>query len=437
MGAELLRIIDAIHREKKIDKEIVLRGIRLALASAARKHYKLEEDAVIDIDISEKGDISALIEGRTVTPEELGRIAAQTAKQVIIQKIREAEQDVIFEEYQGRIGTLVIGTVQRFEGPNIVINLGKTEGVLPRSEQIYSESYQPGDRLRLFVSDVKRVGAKTRIIVSRTDPALVRLLFQMEIPEIAEEIIAIRSIAREAGYRTKVAVESHDSKVDCVGACVGVRGSRIKSIVEELNGEKIDIVRWSDDPTELVSESLKPAKVGQIFLDAETDGATVVVDDAQLSLAIGRRGQNVRLASRLSGYDIDIVSKTQLAERASESIQELAGIPEIDDELALVLYREGYEVLQDLADAGEATLAAIPQVSPEKALEIMARLRLMAEEYAKSSESEEDGDSDDGAKPADVSAEDPADSQETAPADAPGDTDDTSQDTGDAADPAT
>ncbi len=407
MGVELLRIVDAIHRDKKIDKDIVLRGIESALASAARKHYKLDDTAGIEISIDEKsGDISAIIDGKRVAPTELGRIAAQTAKQVIIQKIREAEQDVLFEEYQGRIGTLVNGVVQRFEGPTVIINLGKTEGVLPRSEQVYSESYQPGDRLRLYILDVKRVGSKTRIVLSRADPRLVQLLFQLEIPEIAENIIVIKSIAREAGYRSKVAVQSFDSKVDCVGACVGVRGSRIKSIVEELNGEKIDIVRWSDAPTEFVSESLKPAKVDQIYLDKDTTTATVVVDDSQLSLAIGRRGQNVRLASRLSGWEIEIVSKTQLTERAIEGVAELAGIPEIGEDLARHLYREGFESLQDLADAGEEVLAGIAAVGPEKALEIMARLRQMAEEYARSSEGEsgedsvqEDADNTDGESP--------------------------------------
>lgn len=385
MGSELLRIVDAIHRDKKIDKEIVLRGIRSALVSAARKHYRLDEDAGIEIEINqETGDISAIIDGEVVTPEELGRIAAQTAKQVIIQKIREAEQDVLYEEYQGRVGTLINGIVRRFEGPNAIISLGKTEGIVPRSEQIYSESYQPGDRLRLYILDVKRAGARTRIILSRAASNLVERLFELDVPEIAEKIIAIKSIAREAGYRTKIAVESSNPKVDCVGACVGVRGSRIKSIVEELNGEKIDIVRWSDDPQELVTESLKPAKVGQIYLDDATGVATVVVDESQLSLAIGRRGQNVRLASRLSGWEIEIVSRQQLAERATESVTELSSIPEIDEALAGRLYNEGFESLQDIADAGEGALAEIPAVDPGKALEIMARLRRMAEEYAKS-----------------------------------------------------
>ncbi len=390
MSGELLRIVDAIHRDKRIDKEIVLRGIKSALASAARKHFRLSEDASIEIEIDqETGDISAVIDGGVIAPEELGRIAAQTAKQVIIQKIREAEQDVLFEEYQGRVGTLINGVVRRFEGPNAIISLGKTEGIVPRSEQIYSESYQPGDRLRLYVLDVKRVGSKTRIVLSRAASELVELLFELEVPEIAEKIISIRSIAREAGYRTKIAVESSDPKIDCVGACVGVRGSRIKSIVEELNGEKIDIVRWSDDPQELVAESLKPAKVGQIYLDEESGVATVVVDESQLSLAIGRRGQNVRLASQLSGWEIEIVSKQQLAERAAEAIAELSSIPEIDEALADRLYSEGFESLQDLADAGESAIAEIAAVGPEKALAIMTRLRLIAEEYARTQDQPE------------------------------------------------
>ncbi len=390
MGAELLRIVDAIHRDKNIEKEIVFRGIELALSSAARKHYNLTDASQVDIAIGrDDGEITAVIDSRKVEPEELGRIAAQTAKQVIIQKIREAEQDVLYDDYLKRVGTLVHGTVQRFEGANVIINLGKAEGILPRSEQIYSESYQPGDRLRLHISEVKKTGSKVRIVVSRTDPQLVQRLFEMEVPEIAEHIIAIKSIAREAGYRSKIAVESNDPKIDCVGACVGVRGSRIKSIVEELNGEKIDIVRWSDNPYELVAEALKPAKVGDIYLEESEHMATVVVDDSQLSLAIGRRGQNVRLASRLSRWDIDIVSKTQLAERANESISELASIAPIGDETAAVLYRAGFETLQDLADAGTEKLAAMPGIGPQKALEIMASLREMAEEYAKKVAKEE------------------------------------------------
>ena len=390
MGGELLRIVDAIHRDKNIDKEIVFKGIELALSSASRKHYGLADSSVVTIKIGRQdGEISAVIDGRKVEPEELGRIAAQTAKQVIIQKIREAEQDVLFVEFLKRVGTILHGTVQRFEGANVIINLGKAEGILPRGEQIYSESYQPGDRLRLFISEVKKLGSKVRIILSRTDPQLVRRLFEMEVPEIAENIISIRSIAREAGYRSKIAVESSDAKIDCVGACVGVRGSRIKSIVEELNGEKIDIVRWNNNPHELVSESLKPAKVGEIYLDEEAHVATVVVDDSQLSLAIGRRGQNVRLASRLSGWDIDIVSKSQLAERAAESIVELSSIPVIDKDLAAVLRREGFESLQDLADAGTDALGGIGGVGPEKAREIMANLEKMAKEYAETKGEEE------------------------------------------------
>lgn len=393
MGVELLRIVDAIHRDKNIDKEIVFRGIELALQSASRKHYGLDDTSKVDIVIGrDDGEINASIDGRSVEPEELGRIAAQTAKQVIIQKIREAEQDVLFDEYGQRVGTLVNGIVQRFEGPNVIINLGKTEGVLPRSEQIYSESYQPGDRLRLYISEVKKVGSKVRIVLSRTDSNLVKRLFEMEVPEIAEGIIAIRSIAREAGYRSKIAVESSDPKIDCVGACVGVRGSRIKSIVEELNGEKIDIVRWNDRPADFVAESLKPAKVGDIYLDEESGTATVVVDDSQLSLAIGRRGQNVRLASRLAGWEIEITSKTQIAERATEIISELAGLDEIDEDMAGILYRNGFESLQDLADVGVDGLSAIEGIGPEKALAIMEHLRLIAEEYAKGVSSDEEGD---------------------------------------------
>ncbi|KPJ53183.1 MAG: hypothetical protein AMS16_05575, partial [Planctomycetes bacterium DG_58] len=309
MNGELLRLVDAIHRDKNIDRDILLEGIEQALASAARKVYGSEE-ITVTID-RETGDISALDGDTPIDPVSLGRIAAQTAKQVMIQKIREAERDVIFEEYQDRKGQLVTGTVQRFEGGSLIVNLGKTEGILPRGEQIPGEVYQPGDRIRVLVLDVRKVGPRVKIILSRTHPDLIRRLFELEVPEVSEKIIEIKDLSREAGQRTKIAVSSIDSKVDCVGACVGVRGSRIKNIVDELNGEKIDIVRWNESPEVLIMAALKPAEISSIDLDPENMRARVIVPEDQLSLAIGKKGQNVRLASKLSSWELDIVSEAE------------------------------------------------------------------------------------------------------------------------------
>jgi N utilization substance protein A len=312
--SELLRLVDSLHREKDIDTESVFKGIESALLSAARKHLGASENLVVSID-RRTGEVSAKDGDREIDPSDLGRIAAQTAKQVMIQKIREAERDAISHDFADRVHTVVGGTVQRFEGPNIVVNLAKTEGFLPRSEQIFSENYHVGERLRAMVLEVRAVGTRVRVVLSRSHPEFVRRLFELEVPEVSEGLVEIKAIAREAGYRTKIAVNSLDPRVDSVGACVGVQGSRIKSIVDELNGEKIDIVRWSDQMDGLIANTLKPAEIESISLDPERRHALVIVPEDQLSLAIGKRGQNVRLAAKLTGWDIDIKpSATQKAE---------------------------------------------------------------------------------------------------------------------------
>lgn len=317
----LLRLVDSLHRDKEIAKEVVFQGIESALTTAARKHFKSPEVISIQID-RHTGEIVAMDGDRKIDPSELGRITAQTAKQVIIQKIREAERDVIYEDYNSRKGAIVSGTVQRFEGSTMVINLGKTEGVLHKSEQIADEHYNKGERIRATIFDVKKVGTRVKIMLSRAHTDFVRRLFELEVPEIAEGTIEIKALAREPGHRTKIAVVSSDPNVDCVGACVGVRGSRIKNIVDELNGEKIDIIRWSDEPEALLPNALKPAEVSGIILSAENQVATIVVPNDQLSLAIGKRGQNVRLASRLTAWDIDIITESELEERQKASVLE-------------------------------------------------------------------------------------------------------------------
>ena len=304
---ELLRLVDTLHREKDIDAESVFEGIEAALLSAARKHLGASDDLIVTID-RETGEIVARDGDREIDPSELGRIAAQTAKQVMIQKIREAERDSISQEFTARVGTLVAGIVQRFEGPNIIVSLHRTEGLLPRSEQIFNETYHVGERIRAMILEVRAVGTRVRVVLTRSHPDFVKELFHIEVPEVTEHLVEIAGIAREPGHRTKIAVHSIDPRVDCVGACVGVQGSRIKSIVDELNGEKIDIVRWSDEIDVLIANTLRPALIDTIDLDEETKHAIITVPDDQLSLAIGKRGQNVRLAAKLTGWDIDIQS---------------------------------------------------------------------------------------------------------------------------------
>ena len=304
-GAEILRIIDALHRDKDIDKEYLFQSLEFALASAARKKFEAGEELQVHID-RKSGKAEAFLGDKQVELVDLGRIGAQVAKQVMIQRHREAEQDVVLSQYEDKKDQLVTGTVQRVEAGNYIINLGKVEGILPRSEVVRGEVYNIGDRVKALITEVKKVGLRVRIILSRTSPSLVRRLFEVEVPEIADGVIEIKRVAREPGYRTKIAVASADMRVDCIGACVGIRGTRIKSITEELNGEKIDIIRWNESVEALILNALRPAEIADIKLDAEKNVATVRVTEDQLSLAIGRRGQNVRLASRLTGWEINL-----------------------------------------------------------------------------------------------------------------------------------
>ncbi|MBU0755572.1 MAG: transcription termination factor NusA [Planctomycetes bacterium] len=331
-GEELIRLIDTIHRDKDIGKEVLFEAIEAALLTAVRKRYGEREELAIEIE-RETGEIIAWDgdeEAEDVDLNELGRIAAQTAKQVIIQKIRDAERDVIYGDFEHKVNAIVTGTVQRIEGGNIIVNLGKAEGIIPRHEKVRSENYNPGDRIKAIIYDVKKVGPKVKIMLSRTDPEIVKKLFELEIPEIAEHVIEIKNIAREPGFRTKIAVSSVDSRVDCIGACVGIRGSRIKSITDELNDEKIDIIRWNESAEVLIINALKPAQIHSMTLDERNMVAQVLVPDDMLSLAIGRKGQNVRLATKLTGWDIKIesLSKAFHGGGDQEEDPEIAGVRE-------------------------------------------------------------------------------------------------------------
>jgi transcription termination/antitermination protein NusA len=346
---ELLRIVDSLHRDKNIDPEIVFQAIEAALVTAAKRQYGEESNIVVRI-TRENGAIDAACNGETLDPEEMiGRIGAQTAKQVIIQKIREAERDALIDEYQEQIGQLVSGIIQRSEGGAATVTLGSLEAILPRSEQIPGESHHANERIRAVIFEVKPQGSRVKVVLSRTRPQLVQRLFEQEIPEIAEGVITVNAIAREPGYRSKVAVSSSDQRVDCVGACVGVRGNRIKNIVDELAGERIDIVRWSDDPEVLIPNALQPAEVDQVLLCDMIGRAIVLVREDQLSLAIGRRGQNVRLASKLCGWDIEIMTADELEEQIERAVAGFNILEGVNEELAQALVEQGYLSYDDLS----------------------------------------------------------------------------------------
>ncbi len=309
---DFLRMIDVIHRDKDIPKEVIFLALEEALALGARKRLGAGEDLVVKID-RKTGDVSMEDDEEVYEfdLQELGRIAAQAVKQVMLQKFREAERDVLYDEYENRVGQLVNGNVQRYDGDELVVNLGKVEAYLPKEERVRGETFAPGDRIRAIVIEVRKDGPRVRIIISRAHADLVRSLFELEVPEIADSIIEIKRVVREPGYRTKMAVISQDPKIDCIGACVGVRGSRIKAVIDELRGERIDIIRWSDSLETLIMNGLKPATIhlDNIYPDVDKRTAVVIVDEDQQSLAIGKKGQNVRLASRLCGWDIDIKTR--------------------------------------------------------------------------------------------------------------------------------
>ncbi len=305
--SEILRFVDTIHRDKEIDKEMIFQAIEAAYLTSVRK--KLGDSESIRVAVDRKSGEIQIYDGELkLDVEDLGRIAASTGKQVLFQKIREAERDVIYDEYIQKLNRLVSGVVQRIEGQNMIISLGKVEGFLPRSEQVPGEKFRIGERIKTLVREIKKNANRVRIVLSRSSPELVRALFELEVPEIADKTIEIKGIAREPGYRTKIAVTTIDNNVDCVGACVGVRGARIKNIVDELFGEKIDIIRWNESIEVLIMNTLKPAEISSMDLDFEIRKAKVYVKPDQQSIAIGKRGQNVRLASKLTGWDIDIVT---------------------------------------------------------------------------------------------------------------------------------
>ena len=356
MNADFLDALRQIEKEKEIPLEVLLSTIESALETAYKKNYAATGDVRVRVSSSKGGfhvfcekDVVEEVENShtevtveqaraydpeaqcgdvieiEVTPENFGRIAAQTAKQVVVQRIREAERERVYEEFGERVGEVLTGTVQRREQRNVFVNLGKIEALLPPAEQVPTEPYRFNDRIKVYILEVRRTPKGPQVVVSRTHPSLIRRLFELEVPEIAEGIVTIKSVAREPGARTKVAVISSDEKVDPMGACVGHRGSRVQSVVNELYDEKIDIVRWNENIEKFIGEALSPAKSISVSCDQETKTALVIMPDGQLSLAIGKSGQNVRLAARLTGWRIDIRSEAQITKAETEGEETVAG----------------------------------------------------------------------------------------------------------------
>lgn len=371
---ELLRIVDGIARDKNIQRDQIYTDIEQAIASALRKQFNTEDTSEFAVRLDRQtGDLSATRQGEPLPLNVLGRIAAQTAKQVMIQLIRQDERGSIYDEYKDRIGTIITGTVARFEGNTMIVALGRIEGLMPKSEQIPGESHQVGERVQAMVLEVRDTPSAVKIILSRSHPDFIRRLFEREVPEVGERTIELKALAREPGHRTKIAVSSIDSKVDAVGACVGVRGSRIKNIVDELGGEKIDIVRWNESSQILIGNALKPAEVAEVSLCFELGRATVVVNEDQLSLAIGKRGQNVRLAARLTGWDVDILTPAEFSAGVQRLDKTLKSVDGVAQEMVDKIIALGLIDVRDIEEVGSGPLVEEVGLSEEAAEKVLER----------------------------------------------------------------
>ncbi|MDF1869756.1 MAG: transcription termination factor NusA [Phycisphaerales bacterium] len=386
---EMMRILDGIARERNVEKSLLIADLEAAMVSACRKYFGTLDAEEFSCTVDPlTGEISLFRydEPLEISPQDFGRIAAQTFKQVMIQRFRDDERQSLMEEFAGRQGELVTGTAQRYDRGALVVQVDRAECVMLRSEQIPGEQFMPGDRVRAFVLDVKDMGAQVKIYLSRAHPDFIKYLFEVEVPEVLDRTIEIKAIAREAGYRTKMAVSSIDSKVDAVGACVGIRGSRIKTIVEELNGEKIDIVRWNESSQILIANALKPAEVNEISLCFELGRATVVVRDDQLSLAIGKRGQNVRLGARLTGWDVDILTPEEFTKgltTLSETLTQIEGVTEDKvDRLAALGMISVFDIEEIGAEVVEAELELTPEVAAQAVELCAAKAKIVAAEQA-------------------------------------------------------
>ena len=371
---ELLRIVDGIARDKSIDRDMIYTDIEQAIASALRKQFNTEDTTEFKVTLDRQtGDLRAWRNEAEIPLNILGRIAAQTAKQVMIQLIRQDERGSIYEEFKDRVGTIVTGTVTRFEGGAMIITLGRVEAIMPKGEQIPGENHEVGERIQALILEVRDTPSAVKIILSRSHPEFIRRLFEREVPEVGERTIELKALAREPGHRTKIAVSSIDTKVDAVGACVGVRGSRIKNIVDELGGEKIDIVRWNESSQILISNALKPAEVAEVSLCFELGRATVVVNEDQLSLAIGKRGQNVRLAARLTGWDVDILTPKEFQEGTARLDQTLKSVEGVAQEMVDKIIAIGLIDVRDVEEVGIEPLVQELTIDQELAQRLVDR----------------------------------------------------------------
>lgn len=421
MAIDLNSILGQIGRDKGIDKAVLIEAVESAMLSAARKHYghslNLEakfndetgeveviqfrtvvdrvEDAGTQVALQqarEEFDPDAMIGdelGKKLETAELGRIAAQTAKQVIIQKVRDAERGVIFEEYKDSKGELINGIVQRYERGNLIVNLGRTEAIMPKREQIMRERYRQGDRIRAMILDIDRSARGPQIVLTRSHPEFLKKLFSLEVPEINDGVIEIKGVAREPGERAKIAVYSSDPSVDPVGACVGIKGSRVQAVVQELHGERIDIITWTPDEPSFVARALSPAEVSRVVVDEDNHSIEVVVADDQLSLAIGRKGQNVKLASKLSGWKIDVRSVSVAEQEAKLARSSIEHIPSLAFTHAEMLFQEGYRSARQVAEATIEDLMEIDGFTAELASEILKNARQHVEAQGEGEPDEE------------------------------------------------
>jgi N utilization substance protein A len=399
MQQDLNRVIEQVSKEKGIDKAILISALENAMVSAAKKTFgplrKIEAqynaeigevelfeaktvveqiaDPAVEItleDARENMDPDAEVGDELLSKldtSSFGRIAAQAAKQNIVQRVRDAEREIIYNEFKGREGQLVNGIVQRFEKKNIIVNLGKTDAILLEKEQVPRERYRQGDRIRALILSVEMTGRGPQIVLSRTHPTMITKLFEQEVPEIYEAIVEVKGAAREPGGRAKIAVISHDADVDPVGACVGMKGTRVQSVVQELRGEKIDIIHWTADQAEYVCRALAPAKVSKVIIDDDEHSMEVIVPDDQLSLAIGKRGQNVRLAARLSGWKLDVRSEAELEEETRRARVSLAAVPGVNDMVVELLCQAGFKSAEELAEADVEMIKEVDGISGEKA----------------------------------------------------------------------
>jgi len=420
MNLELKRIIDQVSRDKGIDKEVLISAIKDAIRSAAKKKLgpRLEieveyndDTGMIEvfqykevvIEVEDPSQEISMAEGRELDPEcevgdslgikmdasAFGRIAAQSAKQVIMQRMKDAERDLVFEDFKDRKGEIVNGIVQRIDPEGIIVNLGRTEALLPPSEQVPREVYHKGERIRTFLLDVKRQTRGPQVILSRTHPQFLVALFEAEVPEISEGIVQVLGCAREPGSRAKIAVASRESDVDPVGACVGMRGSRVQNIVQELRGEKIDIIPWHPDSAKFATNALSPAQVSRIILNQVSQSMEVIVADDQLSLAIGKRGQNVRLASRLVGWKIDVKSETKYSRSLKEGYLSLLRIPGVGEITANLLHEGGYNAAREVAETSLEELIQATGLSEKKAEALIASAQEMVRGAAEEETGEE------------------------------------------------